>query len=43
VCDVLEERLAAEREVLPGMDHNPQLLGQPFNNVLRDFVERASN
>jgi pimeloyl-ACP methyl ester carboxylesterase len=41
VCDVLEERLDATRVVLPGMGHNPQLLGQPFNTVLRDFVSQA--
>jgi pimeloyl-ACP methyl ester carboxylesterase len=41
VCDVLEERLRAERAVLPGMGHTPQLLGDPFNDVLRDFVRRA--
>jgi hypothetical protein len=43
VCDVLEERLAAERAVLPGMGHNAQLLGAPFNDVLRAFVLRASD
>jgi pimeloyl-ACP methyl ester carboxylesterase len=41
VCDVLEERLSAERAVLPGMGHNPQLLGAPFNDVLRAFLRRA--
>jgi pimeloyl-ACP methyl ester carboxylesterase len=41
VCDVLEQRLAAERAVLPGMGHNPHQLGAPFNDVLRDFVLRA--
>jgi pimeloyl-ACP methyl ester carboxylesterase len=41
VCDVLEEQLHAERAVLPGMGHNPQLLGEPFNNVLRDFLSQA--
>lgn len=41
VCDVLEERLRAERVVLPGMGHNPQLLGPPFNDALRDFLRRA--
>jgi pimeloyl-ACP methyl ester carboxylesterase len=41
VCDVLEERLRARRAVLPGMGHNPQLLGAPFNAVLRAFVENA--
>jgi pimeloyl-ACP methyl ester carboxylesterase len=42
VCDVLEERLGAERAVLPGMGHTPQFLGQPFNEVLRDFLRRSS-
>jgi len=41
VCDVLEERLDAERAVLPGMGHAPQNLGPPFNDVLADFVQRA--
>jgi hypothetical protein len=42
VCDVLEDRLDAERADLPGMGHFPQLLGQPFNDVLREFLDRAS-
>jgi pimeloyl-ACP methyl ester carboxylesterase len=41
VCDVLEQRLDAERAVLPGAGHAVQLLGEPFNDVLADFVERA--
>jgi pimeloyl-ACP methyl ester carboxylesterase len=41
VCDVLQERLDAERAVLPGAGHAVQLLGEPFNDVLADFVERA--
>lgn len=41
VCDVLEERLAAERAVLPGRGHNPQSLGAPFNEVLAGFLDRA--
>jgi pimeloyl-ACP methyl ester carboxylesterase len=41
VCDVLEQRLSAERAVLPGAGHAVQLLGEPFNEVLADFVERA--
>jgi pimeloyl-ACP methyl ester carboxylesterase len=41
VCDVLEERLPAERAVLPGMGHNPQLLGAAFNDVLRTFLRSA--
>jgi citrate synthase len=41
VCDVLEERLGAERAVLPGMGHSIQRLGEPFNELLADFVERS--
>jgi pimeloyl-ACP methyl ester carboxylesterase len=43
VCDVLEERLDAERAVLRGAGHAVQRLGAPFNEVLEDFVERASH
>ena len=41
VCDVLEDRLGAERIVLPGAGHSVQRLGAPFNDVLADFVTRA--
>jgi pimeloyl-ACP methyl ester carboxylesterase len=41
VCDVLEERLGAERAVLPGAGHSVQRLGQHFNELLTTFVERA--
>jgi pimeloyl-ACP methyl ester carboxylesterase len=41
VCDVLEERLGAERAVLPGAGHSVQRLGKPFNELLAAFVERA--
>jgi hypothetical protein len=41
VCDVLEERLGAERTVLPGAGHSVQRLGEPFNELLASFVERA--
>jgi pimeloyl-ACP methyl ester carboxylesterase len=41
VCDVLEERLGAERAVLPGAGHSVQRLGEPFNERLAGFVERA--
>ena len=41
VCDVLEQRLAAERAVLRGAGHSqPRAAG--YNAVLADFVERAS-
>ncbi|MGH3008930.1 MAG: alpha/beta fold hydrolase [Gaiellaceae bacterium] len=42
VCDVLEEKLGAERAVLPGAGHAVQRLGEPFNAVLADFVTRSS-
>ncbi|HEY5693639.1 MAG TPA: alpha/beta fold hydrolase [Gaiellaceae bacterium] len=41
VCDVLEERLGAERAVLPGAGHSVQRLGEPFNELLTDFVLQA--
>jgi len=42
VCDVLEAKLGAERVVLPGAGHSVPRLGQPFNDVLADFVTRSS-
>ena len=41
LCDVLEERLGAERAVLAGAGHSVQRLGEPFNELLASFVERA--
>ncbi len=41
VCDVLTERLGAERAVLPGAGHSVQRLGGPFNDLLAAFVQRA--
>lgn len=41
VCDVLEERLGAERAVLPGAGHGVQRLGEPFNELLAGFLDRA--
>jgi pimeloyl-ACP methyl ester carboxylesterase len=40
VCDVLDERLDAERTVLPA-SHNPQKLGRIFNDRLVEFWEAA--
>jgi len=37
VCDVLEERLGAERAVVPGAGHNPQL-ADGFNERLLEFL-----
>jgi pimeloyl-ACP methyl ester carboxylesterase len=41
VCDVLEQRLSAQRAVLPGAGHSVQRLGEPFNELLAAFVEQA--
>jgi pimeloyl-ACP methyl ester carboxylesterase len=41
VCEVLEERLGAERVVLTGMGHSVQRLGEPFNELLSELVLRA--
>jgi pimeloyl-ACP methyl ester carboxylesterase len=41
ICDILERELAAESVVFPGAAHNPQLLGEPFNERLRHFWSRA--
>ena len=41
VCDVLERALGAQRAVLPGAGHSVQRLGEPFNELLAAFVERA--
>ncbi|HEX4519773.1 MAG TPA: hypothetical protein VH063_09360, partial [Gaiellaceae bacterium] len=43
LCDLLEERLGAERAVLPGAGHSVQRLGAPFNELLASFVERAEH
>ena len=40
ICDVLEHELRAERLVLPGFGHNPQL-DPAFTEALLDFVGRA--
>ena len=42
VCDVLEQRLGAERAVLPGAGHSVPRLGEPFNELLAAFVTRSS-
>lgn len=40
ICDVLVDRLGAESATFPSA-HNPQLLGEPFNERLRTFWEAA--
>lgn len=41
VCDVLEERLGAERAVIPGEGHGVQRTGAPFNERLEAFLDAA--
>jgi hypothetical protein len=41
VCDVLEERLGAERAVIPGARHSVQRTGPPFNERLEAFLRSA--
>jgi pimeloyl-ACP methyl ester carboxylesterase len=41
VCDVLEERLGAERAVIPGAGHAVQRTGEPFNERLERFLAAA--
>ena len=38
VCDVLEERLVAQRAVLPGAGHSIPRLGEPLNALLEAFA-----
>jgi pimeloyl-ACP methyl ester carboxylesterase len=42
VCHVLIERLGAEEAVFPGAAHQPQLLGEPFNDRLEAYWRAAS-
>lgn len=42
ICDVLERELHAERIVIPGHGHNPQLSPR-FTEALLDFVARAAD
>ncbi len=41
ICDVLEERLAADSALFTGAAHSPQLLGKSFNERLRAFWESS--
>jgi len=40
VCDVLERKLGAQRAVLAGAGHSVQRLGEPFNELLAEFIEQ---
>lgn len=42
VCDVLQDRLGAQRAVLPGAGHAVQRLGGPFNALLDAFLRQAA-
>ena len=42
VCDVLGQRLGAQRAILPGAGHAVQRLGGPFNLLLDAFVRSAA-
>jgi pimeloyl-ACP methyl ester carboxylesterase len=42
LCDVLERELGAERAVLHGAGHSVPRLGEAFNRVLAEFVERRA-
>jgi pimeloyl-ACP methyl ester carboxylesterase len=42
VCDVLEQRLRAQRAVLPGAGHSIPRLGEPFNELVAAFVTAAT-
>ena len=42
VCDVLEERLDAQRAVLPGAGHSIPRVGEPLNALLASFATRSS-
>ena len=41
VCDALERELAADSAAFAGAAHNPQLLGEPFNERLAAFWRSA--
>jgi hypothetical protein len=41
VCDVLEERLGAQRAVLPGAGHSIPRLGEPLNELIAAFARAA--
>jgi pimeloyl-ACP methyl ester carboxylesterase len=41
ICDILVRELNAESALFPEAAHNPQLLGEPFNERLREFWSRA--
>ena len=42
ICDILAKKLPAERAIFRGAAHNPQLLGNQFNDRLRNFFATHS-
>ena len=41
VCDVLEDRLGAQRAVIAGSGHSAQRTGAPLNDRVRQFIDGA--
>ncbi len=41
ICDTLEQRLSAERDVIMGARHTLQFVGEPFNQRLLAFLRAA--
>jgi hypothetical protein len=41
ICDVLAERIGAERAVIPGAGHAIPRTGMPFNERLESFLVAA--
>ena len=41
VCDVLAERIGAERATASGRGHSIPLVGEPYNALLEDFLRRS--
>ena len=41
VCDVLADRTGAERAVLAGRGHTIPALGEPYNELVGNFLDRA--
>jgi hypothetical protein len=41
VCDVLAERIGAERATASGRSHSIPLVGERYNALLEDFLRRA--
>jgi len=42
VCDVVEQRLGAERAVAERASHSPQLLGRPFNELVDSWARGSA-